>query len=91
LYDIAGSFIPFPLTKADRLRTGDPRLSIEERYSGREDYLAKYERAANSLVGQRFLLPQDVALFMKQGAAEWDYIHSATAPKAPSAHEGSGQ
>jgi hypothetical protein len=91
LYDIAGSFIPFPLTKADRLRTGDPRLSIEERYSGREDYLAKYERAANSLVGQRFLLPQDVALFMKQGAAEWDYIHSAAAPKAPSAHEGSGQ
>jgi len=79
LYDIAGSFIPFPLTKADRIKTGDPRVSIEERYSSKEDYLTKYERAAHSLVEQRFLLPQDLALFMKQGAAEWDYIHSTTA------------
>ena len=27
-----GSWIPFPKTKADRIRTGDPRLSVEERY-----------------------------------------------------------
>jgi len=84
LYDIAGSFIPLPLTKADRIKSGDPRLSIEERYSSKEDYLAKYEKAANSLVEQRFMLPQDVAHFMKQGAAEWDYIHSAVAPKVAS-------
>jgi hypothetical protein len=91
LYDIAGSFIPFPLTKADRLKTGDPRLSIEERYASKQDYLTKYERAANSLVQERFMLPQDVPNFLKQGAAEWDYIHSDAAPKAPSGHEGSGQ
>ena len=34
-----GSYIPFPKTKADRLRTGDPRLSIAERYSSEAGYL----------------------------------------------------
>ena len=92
LYDIAGSFIPFPLTKADRIKSGDPRLSIEERYSSREDYLAKYQKAVNSLVQQRFLISVDVPIFMKQGAAEWDYMHSSNAPKVPSGgSEASGQ
>ena len=29
---LQGSFIPFALTKAERLAAGDERLSIEERY-----------------------------------------------------------
>ena len=30
--EAAGQYIPFPKTKADRIASGDPRLSIEERY-----------------------------------------------------------
>ena len=40
LADMIGSFIPYAKTKAERTRTQDPRPSIEERYTGREDYLS---------------------------------------------------
>jgi hypothetical protein len=74
LMDTAGSFIPLAVTKEDRLRSGDPRLSIQERYGSREEYLAKFEAAARSLVRERFLLPSDVAVLVKKGADEWEYL-----------------
>jgi len=70
-----GSFIPFARTKAERMKTGDPRLSIEERYSGKEDYLQKFEAAAKALAGDRYLLPGDVPALTQRGAAEWDYVN----------------
>jgi hypothetical protein len=69
-----GSFIPFPRTKADRTKSGDPRLSIEERYASKDDYLKKFEAAAKSLADQRYLLPEDVRALTQRGAAEWDYV-----------------
>jgi hypothetical protein len=36
-----GQMIAFPKTKADRLASGDPRLSIEERYPSFPEYAAK--------------------------------------------------
>jgi hypothetical protein len=68
-----GSYIPFAKTVADRKATGDPRLSIEERYSSREDYLTRYNQAVDELVRQRRILPEDAASLKDQGAKEWDY------------------
>ncbi|HEX4037473.1 MAG TPA: alpha/beta hydrolase domain-containing protein [Acidobacteriaceae bacterium] len=68
-----GSWFPFAKTEAERNAEGDPRLSIAERYSGREDYLDRYKKAVDDLVGQHWILPQDAADLIKQGAAEWDY------------------
>ncbi|HEX8185028.1 MAG TPA: alpha/beta hydrolase domain-containing protein, partial [Blastocatellia bacterium] len=50
LVDFAGSYIPFARTRAERERTLDPRLSIEERYQGREQYLGLFAEAALKLV-----------------------------------------
>jgi Alpha/beta hydrolase domain len=55
----AGQYIPFAKTKADRLASGDPRLSIEERYGNVEAYSALMHRAVDSLVEAGFLLPFD--------------------------------
>jgi len=66
--------IPFARTKADREAAHDPRLSIAERYAGREDYLAKFEAAAKSLAAAGFLLPGDVPKLIERGAQEWDYF-----------------
>ncbi len=71
----AGSFIPFARTKAERMKSGDPRLSIEERYAGKDDYLKKFEAAAKSLADQRYLLPGDVSALAQRGAAEWDFVN----------------
>ncbi|MGE5305749.1 MAG: alpha/beta hydrolase domain-containing protein [Alphaproteobacteria bacterium] len=59
LSGLLGSFIPFPQTKAERKKSGDPRLSLEERYRNRKDYLRQIARAARILINQRYLLPED--------------------------------
>jgi hypothetical protein len=56
----SGQYIPFPKTKADRLASGDPRLSIEERYGNSATYSSSLLRdAVNHLVRLGFLLPFD--------------------------------
>ena len=56
-------------------RSGDPRLSIEERYQSREEYLEKFAAAGKSLVAAGFLLEGDLPQLLRRGAAEWDYLH----------------
>jgi hypothetical protein len=72
---LSGSFIPFASTRQERLATGDPRPSIEERYPTKEAYVAAFKKAADDLVAQRFLLPDDAARLISQ--AEKDGIRSA--------------
>jgi hypothetical protein len=73
-----GSYFPFEKTAAERRASDDPRLSIQERYSGEQDYLRRYRRAVDQLVSQRWILPDDVPTLMQQGEAEWQL---AAAPK----------
>jgi hypothetical protein len=68
LSGLLGSFIPFVKTKSDRRRTGDPRLSIQERYKDRNDYVRQVSRAARVLVEQRYLLPEDAARMIAEAA-----------------------
>jgi len=67
--DLTGSFIPFFKTQAERLAAGDPRPSLEERYPTHADYVAKVTTAANSLVSQRLLLPEDAVFLIDQANA----------------------
>ncbi len=55
----SGQYIPFPKTKADRVASGDPRLSIEERYGNSATYSSLLRDAVNNLVRSGFLLPFD--------------------------------
>ena len=57
----AGGYLPFAATKADRERTGDPRLSVEERYGTLEGYTCVVDKAVRQGVAERFLLPADGA------------------------------
>ena len=57
---VTGSSISFPRDRAERLATGDPRLSIAERYPSHEDYLRRLNEAAKHLVEERLLLQEDV-------------------------------
>jgi hypothetical protein len=62
----AGGFIPFARTKAERMATGDPRLSLEERYKDHAGYVAAVKTAVERLLNQRFLLPEDAARLIRQ-------------------------
>lgn len=64
LADRDGSLIPFAHTRQDREAKGDPRPSLEERYAGRDDYVAQVKAAAEALVAERLLLPEDAARYV---------------------------
>jgi hypothetical protein len=69
-----GSFIPFARTRAERMKSGDPRLSVEERYAGKQEYLDKVQAASRGLVKDGYLLERDVALVVERASAEWDLV-----------------
>jgi len=67
--DLTGAFIPFFKTKAERDAAADPRPSLAERYPTHAVYVAKVTAAADRLVKQRLLLPQDADLIISQAGA----------------------
>jgi hypothetical protein len=69
LCDRDGSYIPFAKTKAEREAAGDPRPSVAERYGTRASYVAKVKAAADDLVRERLLLPDDAARYVKAAEA----------------------
>ena len=69
LCDRDGSYLPFARTRAERERSGDPRPSLEERYGGREAYVAKLAEAARQLVAERLLLQEDADRYVEAAKA----------------------
>jgi len=67
-----GTTLVFPRTKAEREARGDPRKSIEERYTSKDDYLAKVRAAAKALVEERYLLEEDIERIAKVAADKWE-------------------
>jgi hypothetical protein len=65
----SGGYVPFAVTPAARTRSGDPRLSIEERYGTQDGYLCAVKRAAEGLVRERFLLRADADRMIESAGA----------------------
>ena len=63
---LGGGYIPFAKTKAQRLASGDPRLSLEERYVTHDAYVARVKDAAKRQVAERFLLQDDADRLIEQ-------------------------
>lgn len=74
LADFRGSFLPFPPAGLDRRRTGDPRRPLVERYPSREDYLQEFEKAAQALIEERYLLAEDLPELLEQAGRLWDAV-----------------
>jgi len=62
LSSLNGMFIPFKTTREERRAANDPRLSLQERYRDRERYLKAVRSAAEELVSEGFLLPEDAKI-----------------------------
>jgi hypothetical protein len=62
--------IPFAKTHDDRRATGDPRLSLQERYGDHAGYVAAVSAAAANAVKAGFLLQEDAdaLIAMAQGS-----------------------
>jgi phage shock protein A len=77
IYQLLGSYIPFAPTKAARRANADPRLSIEERYRGLDDYLQRISSAAAELIRGRYLLQEDLDDMLTRARAHWNYATRA--------------
>jgi hypothetical protein len=69
-----GGYIPFAKTKAERLASGDPRRSLEERYHSQDEYVQLVSSAANKLVQEGYLMQADADAMIKQAKAA-DILH----------------
>ena len=65
----SGQWIPFKVTKADRVAAGDPRGSLEERYGNHAGYVKAVAKAARELQHRRLLLEEDVQRYIEQAEA----------------------
>ena len=74
---LKGSSIPFPATRQEREATGDPRLSVEERYDSKEHYQDLIRKAAQDLIDQRYLLAEDLEGMVSLGGRHYDLLSSA--------------
>jgi hypothetical protein len=64
-----GSFVPFARTKAERIKSGDPRPSLEERYASHQAFVDAVKTAAEKAVAERFLLQADADRLIAEAAA----------------------
>ncbi|MET3462774.1 alpha/beta hydrolase domain-containing protein [Variovorax atrisoli] len=63
-----GGYVPFARTRAERMASGDPRLSLEERYGSHEGYVEAVRAAAAKASAEGFLLPADRERLIRQAS-----------------------
>ena len=85
---MTGSFIPFAATPEERKGQHDPRPSIAERYPNRAYYLGLVAEAAMDLIGQRYLLDEDLRQILLDAGQHWDYLVSPDRAQSGPAKEG---
>ena len=49
-------------------------MSLAERYASREDYVRRVSNAADELVRQRFVLPQDREYVIERATRLWEAL-----------------
>ena len=76
MHRIMGSTVPFTLTRKDRQEACDPRPSMEERYSSKDDYLDRVEGVAQDLVSDGYLLDEDVLKVVQMADERFSLIES---------------
>jgi hypothetical protein len=67
--DASGQRLPFAATKTARLAAGDPRLSLEERYTDHATYVRLVAAAAQRLQHERLLLEEDAKAYIAAAEA----------------------
>jgi Alpha/beta hydrolase domain len=63
---LTGSYVPFAATRKERLKSHDPRFSLEERYQTHEGYVKQVRLATERMVREGFLLPEDAQKMLKE-------------------------
>ncbi len=74
LFPLAGSYIAFAPTREARESLNDPRPSIEERYTGKQDFINKITIATQESIDVRYILASDKAGIIERASQHWDLL-----------------
>jgi hypothetical protein len=69
-----GSFVPFERNSSDATEKHDPRPAIDTRYKNYEDYRQRFQQALDTLVKDRYILPEDTEPLLERSKQEWNWI-----------------
>lgn len=76
-----GSFWAFTISKKEREMLGDPRLSLEERYGSKEEFLKKVIFETKKLLKERLLIKEDAdRIIDSYRALSWPPVQMETWP-----------
>lgn len=78
LVPLIGGYLALPADAAAGRRTGDPRVSVAERYASKQVFLERVEQEALRQVSGRYLLAVDVDAIVERASRHWDLV---TAPR----------
>ena len=82
IYQLLGSYIPFAPTRVARQANRDPRLSLEERYRGVDDYLQRIRRSAMDLIRSRYVLAEDLDAILERAKEHWIFATRKETPRS---------
>ena len=68
----------FARTREERERSGDPRLSVVERYPSKAAYLERVREATRTLIAARHALLEDLEVIVDRASQRWDWVQSLT-------------
>ncbi|MBN4059850.1 hypothetical protein JYT80_00765, partial [bacterium AH-315-I11] len=74
LFPLAGSYIAFTPNRETRESLNDPRLSIAERYSDKQDFLNQISNVTQEIIEQRYLLAADKGAIIERASQHWDFL-----------------
>jgi alpha/beta hydrolase family protein len=69
-----GSFVPLRRTAEEAASVHDSRAAIDDRYKSYSDYRARFQRALDGLIRERYILAEDGGPLMDRSQQEWDWI-----------------
>ena len=78
-----GSTVPFAHLKSERVTAGDPRLSLEERYGDKSDYLRMVSIEIETLINQGYLLREDETNLIEDATRQYDSVGGHTKISMP--------
>ncbi len=78
-----GATIPFTRTASERAALGDPRPSIQERWTSIEDFLARLRAAAEALARDGFVLEEDLEGIVETGRQKYEQFMQLQSPLPP--------
>ena len=69
LCGLASAYVPFAQTQAERVASGDSRLSVKERYGSQAAFIAAVDKATQRLMKKGFMLAEDAAVYQNRARA----------------------